>query len=356
MGSEVRGLIFAWLLIALAGTVVVAGLRFLRGNSSVLPSQRCRAVGWTGPLVSVAFLIFFLVGPIILAYIDSAALATRLYGHEVDEKTAGVVGLLVADLAASPLQIAAWYTLGRFAGGRRPVFGVVPRRIPADFSLAFLTWMVLTPVVYAVSFVSVVLFQWFSGQPPAGHPLMVAVQAGQAPVWLIVITFVQAVIAAPVREELFFRGIMQPFLADRPWGGDLALMLAAIVGLSAHKTGALVITAPLSLISLAAPLLLVLAVLPICRIADSSGLFRWLPIRDPIRRRQAARAIVGTAILFANFHANVWPTPVPLFVLALGLGWLAYRTQGVVASIVLHVLFNAIVFLALPLQVPSVGP
>jgi membrane protease YdiL (CAAX protease family) len=51
--------------------------------------------------------------------------------------------------------------------------------------------------------------------------------------------------------------------------------------------------------------------------------------------------------LFANFHANIWPTPVALFVLALGLGWLAYRTQSVVASIVLHVLFNTITILTL---------
>jgi membrane protease YdiL (CAAX protease family) len=357
MGSEVRGLIFAWLLIALAGAAVVAAFRLFAGVSPVVPPQRRRAAGWTGPLVTAAFLIFYLVGPIILAYIDPPALATRLYGHAVDEKTAEVVGMLVADLAASPLQIAAWYALGWFAGGRRPVFGVVPRRMPADFSLAFRTWLILTPAVYAVSFVSIIVYHWFSGQQPAGHPLMVAVQAGRAPGWLIVITFVQAVIAAPVREELFFRGILQPFLADRPWGGDLALMSATVIGLSVHKTGAVAFTDPLSLVSVAAPLLLVLAVLPIYRIADSWDLSRWLPLRDPARRRQAGRAIVGTAILFANFHANVWPTPVPLFVLALGLGWLAFRTQGVVASTVLHVLFNAIAFLALPLQVPPpAGP
>jgi membrane protease YdiL (CAAX protease family) len=56
------------------------------------------------------------------------------------------------------------------------------------------------------------------------------------------------------------------------------------------------------------------------------------------------RAIVGTAALFANFHANVWPTPVALFVLALGLGWLAYRTQGVVAPTIMHILFNTVAF------------
>jgi membrane protease YdiL (CAAX protease family) len=67
-------------------------------------------------------------------------------------------------------------------------------------------------------------------------------------------------------------------------------------------------------------------------------------------RHRAVRAIIGTSLLFANFHANVWPTPIPLFLLALGLGWLAFRTQGVVAPIIMHMLFNAIVFAALALQ------
>jgi Type II CAAX prenyl endopeptidase Rce1-like len=63
-------------------------------------------------------------------------------------------------------------------------------------------------------------------------------------------------------------------------------------------------------------------------------------------RRQEFRAIYGTALLFAMFHVSVWPTPIPLFVLALGLGYLAHRTQSIVGPIVLHVLFNAVAFLA----------
>ena len=238
------------------------------------------------------------------------------------------------------------------------MFGVVPRRLPADFRLAYRTWLILTPIVYVVSFASIVVYELFTGTPPTPHPIMQAVQAGQAPALLILITFFQAVVMAPVREEVFFRGILQPFFADRPWGGDLALMFAVAIGLSSHKAGPVVWTDVKSLISVAAPLLLVLAVLPIYRLVDTWDLSRWLPVRDAVARRQAARAIVGTAVLFANFHANVWPTPVPLFVFALGLGWLAFRTQGVAASTFLHILFNAIAFLALPLEahVPPAGP
>jgi membrane protease YdiL (CAAX protease family) len=39
---------------------------------------------------------------------------------------------------------------------------------------------------------------------------------------------------------------------------------------------------------------------------------------------------------------TTWPNPVPLFVLGLGLGWLAVRTNGVLVPILVHALFNAV--------------
>jgi hypothetical protein len=59
-------------------------------------------------------------------------------------------------------------------------------------------------------------------------------------------------------------------------------------------------------------------------------------------RSPRARAVYGTALLFAAFHSSVWPTPVALFLLGLGLGWLAERTQSLVAPMVVHGLFNAV--------------
>lgn len=63
---------------------------------------------------------------------------------------------------------------------------------------------------------------------------------------------------------------------------------------------------------------------------------RWLP--DP----QDVQAIYGVALLFAASHSFAWPSPVPLFPLGIALGYLAYRTQSLVAPIVLHTVFNSI--------------
>ena len=40
-------------------------------------------------------------------------------------------------------------------------------------------------------------------------------------------------------------------------------------------------------------------------------------------------------------HYQVWPSPVPLFILGVALGWLAHRSRGLFAPILLHALFNA---------------
>jgi membrane protease YdiL (CAAX protease family) len=74
----------------------------------------------------------------------------------------------------------------------------------------------------------------------------------------------------------------------------------------------------------------------------------WLP------RPGAARAIFASSLMFAAAHANAWPAPIPLFVLALALGWLAYRTQSIIGCVVVHSLFNSVGMLELAWKM-SVG-
>ena len=42
-------------------------------------------------------------------------------------------------------------------------------------------------------------------------------------------------VAAPVLEELVFRGVLQPWFAGRPWGGHLALASAFLLALLARR-------------------------------------------------------------------------------------------------------------------------
>ena len=64
--------------------------------------------------------------------------------------------------------------------------------------------------------------------------------------------------------------------------------------------------------------------------------------------------IYGSAMVFAISHST-WPTPIPLFFLGIGLGYLAYRTQNLMPGIIAHGLFNAVTCLTLVLQQMSLG-
>jgi membrane protease YdiL (CAAX protease family) len=68
----------------------------------------------------------------------------------------------------------------------------------------------------------------------------------------------------------------------------------------------------------------------------------WIGLRHLTRKKRTLGAVYASAALFAVVHSEVWPTPLPLFILGLGLGWLAVRTRGVLAPAIVHGLFNAV--------------
>ena len=53
-------------------------------------------------------------------------------------------------------------------------------------------------------------------------------------------------------------------------------------------------------------------------------------------------ANVAVSLVFAALHGAVWPTPIPIFFLSLGLGLLYQRTGGILAPIALHMTFNGV--------------
>jgi membrane protease YdiL (CAAX protease family) len=81
--------------------------------------------------------------------------------------------------------------------------------------------------------------------------------------------------------------------------------------------------------------------------------FKWIRRHLRIRSTQHLRAIWASAALFAAVHSHVWPSPVPLVVLAVGLGYLYLRTRSLVGPIVVHAMFNAVSALYLVLGGPS---
>jgi hypothetical protein len=349
--NELSTLVRAWLAIALAGGVAAAVLYLIvLSTRRWLPPQRRRASVWNGPLVGALFLLLVYLPGTVPPITGRDVLARWLWKSPPDETAHRLVAGGAARVITLPLFVAAWWGLLASAGYRAAALGLSPRRAAGDAVAAYRTWLVVTPAVYAANFVVLLVYALGVGKQPEEHPIL-ELLCLHPPTPVVGLLVVQAVMVAPVCEELFFRGAVQPWLADRPWGGAFALILAAVVGVLQRLVPEPNFRDPAQVLSILAPGAFVLALVPLCRALDGwPGLVRWLPVRDPVARGQAARAIFGTAALFANVHAAVWPSPICLFVLALGLGWLAYRTQGIVAPIVMHMLFNLVAFVELYLK------
>jgi membrane protease YdiL (CAAX protease family) len=249
---------------------------------------------------------------------------------------------------ALPFQVATILFLLSAGTRTRPYqLGLTTHRLPANLVLGYVAWMILTPLVYAVEFLTIAMDSWLLPTPPEKHPLVEVFQTNPGFSGYLMV-FSAAVVAAPLFEELLFRGVLQPWLARRPWGADAALVgafaLALYIGIGTKADKIF----PLAgnpdhwreLMRSLAPGIFVLATIPGYMYADRL-FWNWLPYPG------AGRTIYAVALLFAVGHGNVWPSPVPLFFLGLGLGYLAYRTQSLVACITVHVLFNGMTVLGL---------
>jgi membrane protease YdiL (CAAX protease family) len=155
-----------------------------------------------------------------------------------------------------------------------------------DARTAIWLLLVLLPLIYGVM---ALLTRFIT---PREHPVLETIRGdGSSPgtIWL---TFVSAVLAAPVAEELLFRGVLLGWLTS------LALEGEARRGTWTHG-----------------------------RPAPPRAL--WIPN-------------LVASWLFAALHTPQWPAPIPLFLLSLGLGWLAQRSGRLGGPILAHMAFNGL--------------
>jgi membrane protease YdiL (CAAX protease family) len=168
------------------------------------------------------------------------------------------------------------------------------------------------------------------GLTPEQHPLT---QMAHGEAWEQVSFLLQACLVAPIVEETLFRGVL----------------LSWMIGARERDTGGLQ-ARPL-FPSAARPFLVMTIAVLDCALRGKFGpiLFAavlslglaalWLVVR---KGKRHSRAIYVSAAAFALVHSGIWPSPIPLFFLGLGLGWLAVRTRGVFVPVVVHGLFNAV--------------
>jgi membrane protease YdiL (CAAX protease family) len=366
-------MLMAGLSVAAVGGLA-AGLLYFTGRRSgepPLPTIRPKGPAWNGLAVCAAFGLFIVFGWMaggIQSALTSAGFFRAIYGPDfpvelpasptAEQKAAATIRYLWATAIAFPFEIVAIMLLPRALNVANPLH---PRGWQRAAVAGYLTWLIVTPAAFCVFVLASIGHLKLTGQEPEKHPLTALGEKAGNIEWTLFV--LQTILIAPVVEEWLFRGVLLPWLAQkRPVAPEtpftiqpkrrpiLVLCIAVAVGViftfgtawlgrpdevrRAFSTDLLGAVAAYLI-----PAVFFLALIPFDFILPRlHRLRRHLRIRSP----QQVRAIWASAALFAAVHAHVWPSPVPLVVLAVGLGYLYLRTRSLVGPMVVHGMFNAV--------------
>jgi membrane protease YdiL (CAAX protease family) len=308
-------------------------------GESFLPRWKPWRVPWNGFAVTAAFIVMAVLPGAVDQTLAKSGFYQAVYGADFPmskvaaegtdparAEEASAMRVLWSSLFALPLLLGlCWFTVHVFYPNWKPA--IIGRgSLAGKVWLAVVAWIVITPVVLIFHAGVNEFFKLFEFTPQL-HPLT---KLGNRPPLDQVLFVVQVCVVAPLIEELFFRGILLSWCvnriprvsashgsAARPWFVMLATGMLAFLPVSDGKFAPFIFA-----VLLAVGLAVV-----------------WRFTRTGARR---VRAVYATAALFAIMHSSVWPNPVPLFLFALALGWLAVRTNGILVSVIVHGLFNAV--------------
>ncbi len=284
---------------------------------------------WSGLEVIFAFFVVFILIPETIAMV---LVKTEIFAAVPQDQaeTATIIRFLWSRVLALPLQLTILLGTCRVL---YPQWWFQARpTLAAQVVVALVAWMALTPLVLGTNALVNVVFALLQWQRDT-HPL---VKLGGRPLHESVLFVIQACIAAPIIEEAMFRGLILAWVMGRkakssfdvpehfrPW---LVVLIAIAFAAISLRDGVPVFSGQTG----ATLFILVLAV----GLAVVFYLFKT--------KRRTVGGVYSSAALFAAIHSAIWPSPIPLFLLGLGLGWLAVRTRSLLVPIIVHGLFNAV--------------
>jgi membrane protease YdiL (CAAX protease family) len=258
----------------------------------------------------------------------AATVAAADLAHRLARQRLG----LWSGLLATALCIAGTLLAFHHLGIASPAdLGLTTREFGRNALIGLGAGLLLTPAVGGLNWVLVQLFRLLGPTAVQEHNFTLLGQQGLSPTeWALLV--LAACVAAPLWEELLFRGILQAWFIGRRHGGLLALAIAALFPLGSligrhDQVRAALEQDGTALVTLLSPLLALTALAPVVWIFE--------------RRSPPLAGLLGASALFGWAHFSVWPTPLALTLLGLGLGGLLLRTRSLVAPIAAHALFNA---------------
>jgi membrane protease YdiL (CAAX protease family) len=337
-------LISAALCLALAGmcTAWLWALGRLWSGHALLPQAKPRAVPWRTGSVLAVLVVWLVINIVVsLAYLG---LTGAFHAHRKPTLTEQMV---VVSLMNGLLLVAVPLTLRWTSRATLAALGLVRQDLGRQVAAGGVGFLLVAPPVYLVNWASVKIWQQHK------HPLEQMVVA-EPTAGIACLAFLSAVVLAPAAEELLFRGILQSWLAQvfRRRGPSSSLLhelsdaqVQAPPGTRLGEGEAL--SEPHAVLTLgsdgaspsrtgsdgASPSGTVAILSDAATVADPGE-------PDPGTRHESLAPVLLTSALFAAVHLPQWPAPIAIFFLSVGLGVVYQRTGSLIASFVMHALFN----------------
>ncbi len=340
---------FGLLLIKLAICAALAGMVTawtwasgrIWARQPLLPAKKSRVVPWGVGSVLAVIVVWAVVNIVVsVAYLTwTGSLGAKRKPTLTEQMT--VVSLVNgALLAVIPI------TLRLTARAPLSAFGLEPREVGRQALVGTVGFLLATPVVYMVNFLCIKI--WEQHKHKLEEMVMTKPNVGVA-----CLAFVSAVVLAPAAEELLFRGVIQSWLAQlwRPGNGRQDAMNDP----AAVRSRTTAPQSPDEFHATAVPENVIAVAVegelapgrwtargcePGSAQAEPSFADESEDRADMVPERQSAAPIIITSALFAVVHYSQWPAPIAIFFLSLVLGVLYQRTGSLLASIVMHALFN----------------
>ena len=273
----------------------------------------------------------------------------------LEERVAAIWGMVLGEMIVFVLL----YLAIGLRGGSRQIFGQSASRFMDDVRIGVLAFCALCIPVLFIQMLAAYLI-------PYEHPLIdLLIESPEA--WILVPVVFSAVIAAPLFEEFAFRLVLQGWLEDwfqhRLRGAD-EVLLGRIGKPTSVEPDRVMHDEPLvPILDEAQPLTAELqdgeadnpyASPPVPSPAEPSEWGDLDNIHSKFDNVASWRVWLPTlvsAAVFALLHFGQGAAPIPLFFLALGLGYVFRKTRTLTATLVVHFLLNGQSMLFLLVQI-----
>ncbi len=211
------------------------------------------------------------------------------------------------------------------SGARLHDLGLSLHRWQTQVAVGVIATLIAAPVVYAIQLSAIRIWK------PHPHALQRMLLNEFDTFGVADLAIISAVILAPMAEELMFRGLLQRWCID-------AFTRGSGLGKRKPESPAFLDDAALATSS------------DEVQAADSQAEPQEMDAEAKISAPSRVPVVAGitiSSLLFGAVHFDQWPAPIPLFVLALIIGTVYYRTGSLIAAILMHATFNGFSTLAM---------